>query len=276
MITNPHIGNYGRLGNQMFQLATLIGIAKKNGTEVVIPNDQTGHLTDFSTGQGISYGLELPSLFELHGVRQVPSNELTIERYYNERSFTFDEKIFDEPDNTAFVGYFQSEKYFKHARHEVLSAFWFKQDVVEEASNEIDKINPDPNKEIVAIHVRRGDYLGNQGNHCVLPIEYYDDTIQTFFYDKEYDFWIFSDDPDWCAENFDGGTIINTQNPYVDLCLMSMCNHNVIANSSFSWWGAWLNPRHSKIVVAPSLWFGPYLAGIHSTIDLIPESWFVL
>jgi hypothetical protein len=128
----------------------------------------------------------------------------------------------------------------------------------------------------IAIHVRRGDYVNNSANHTDLSREsYYLDAIHHLFSEQigNAQIVVFSDNPDWCESAFEGAHIMRTSSSYVDMCAMSMCNHYIIANSSFSWWGAWLNPSPNKIVTAPMLWFGPNLRH-YSTKDILPEDWF--
>ena len=129
----------------------------------------------------------------------------------------------------------------------------------------------------IALHIRRGDFLINSLNHNNLTIEYYKDALSCFDSDREV--IIFSDDPEWCKsqdlfsdERF---LVSESDSSYVDLCLMSMCSDFIIANSTFSWWGAWLSNNQSKSVIAPSKWFG--VNNLHHNIkDLFPEQWKVL
>ena len=132
----------------------------------------------------------------------------------------------------------------------------------------------------ISVHVRRGDFLINSGNHYNLSLDYYEKAISLLprVYDScDLPVLVFSDDPDWCKEQKlfeDNRFMISEGNSaYVDMCLMSMCSWHVIANSSFSWWGAWLSD--SKKVIAPSKWFGPNNAA-NDTKDLYCEEWVVV
>ena len=128
--------------------------------------------------------------------------------------------------------------------------------------------------EVLSIHVRRTDYLSNSANHFNLDFDYYEKALE--YFDTE-QVIVFSDDPEWCKQqkifSDDRFMISESGDNKIDLCLMSMCNHHIIANSSFSWWGAWL--AKSKKVVAPSTWFGPNNAD-KDTKDLLPKSWIVI
>ena len=128
------------------------------------------------------------------------------------------------------------------------------------------------------MHVRRGDFIHKQHFHPLLPLEYYKAGVQETATKNSNCILVFSDDIDWCKQVFGGDRRIKystNKNPFVDMCAMSMCNNHIIGNSTFSWWGAWLNPNPTKIVVAPKGWFG--LGYAHWTIkDLFPDSWIKL
>jgi hypothetical protein len=155
---------------------------------------------------------------------------------------------------TYLHGYFQSEKYFKHNREKILE-FFICNEVIDNLSK---KYKNNLNKNTCSIHVRRGDYLNFSDHHPTQNMEYYKSAISVVGSDKT--FFIFSDDISWCKENFnflDNVIYCEDNEDYEDLYLMSLCNDNIIANSSFSWWGAWLNNNKNKKVVAPKKWFGP-------------------
>ena len=123
----------------------------------------------------------------------------------------------------------------------------------------------------ISIHIRRTDYVTSNGYHPVQSIEYYKQAIEII---GDYDnIFVFSDDINWCKENlkFDNMIFVDGNDDVEDMWLMSICNHNVIANSSFSWWGAWLNNNPDKKVIAPNNWFGSQTN--LNTNDLIPNTW---
>ena len=166
-------------------------------------------------------------------------------------------------------GFFQTEKYFKHIEDEVREDFTFHDEIVEECSAIMEEFN-NP----IALHVRRGDFLHNSGNHPPLELEYYAEALKNFNDNREV--IIFSNDSEWCKEQelfeSDRFAVSEGGNQFYDLCLMSMCSDFIIANSSFSWWGAWLANRGE--VIAPKKWFGPNLN--HDTKDLYCPEWKVL
>lgn len=170
-------------------------------------------------------------------------------------------------------GYFQKPTCFNEIRKSLLDEFAFPEldDKFTELLNEIENSNS------VAIHIRRGDYLKSKINehHGILPITYYQDAI-SYLSDKLTNpyYFVFSDDPAWCAENLlflDNKYIVSDDHQtWVDMYLMSQCKHHIIANSSFSWWGAWLNKNPDKIVIAPKRWF------METETNIIPEEWISL
>ena len=127
----------------------------------------------------------------------------------------------------------------------------------------------------LSLNIRRGDFLINSGNHHNLGLDYYDKALAEF--PTSVPVLIFSDDPKWCGEQEifgdDRFLIAEGNSSYVDLCLMSLCEGHIIANSTFSWWGAWL--ADSKMVVAPSVWFGPNNAHLDIK-DLYLDHWEVI
>ncbi len=163
-------------------------------------------------------------------------------------------------------GFWQSEKYFKESENEI------RKELQPDADFKIRLINILPtNSNIVSMHIRRTDYFKSKGFHPIQSIEYYTKALDII---GEYDFiFVFSDDISWCEENlkFKNMIFIKGQSDIEDMLLMSMCTHNIIANSTFSWWGAWLNSNPDKIVVAPSQWFGNKVK--LNTIDIIPDNW---
>jgi hypothetical protein len=173
------------------------------------------------------------------------------------------------------MGYFQTEKYFEHCSDLIRGFFKFNSETIKKAKNNFPSFPKDV--EFVSIHLRRGDYVGLQQFHPIMDSDYYFEAMNEFM-EGNYCFLIFSDDIAYCKELFgkqENIVYIEGNNPEIDMCMMSICHHNVIANSSFSWWGAWLNTNPNKKVVAPKKWFGPAYKKIHDTKDLYPKSWVI-
>ena len=189
---------------------------------------------------------------------------------YNEPFFGYN-KI-NIVDNTLLVGYFQSEKYILHNRDEIIKLFQPSENDLKYIEKKYGDILKNNN---CSIHVRRGDYIKVQNHHPLCEKTYYEESIKNFNNDTTY--IIFSDDINWCKENLHikNSYYVENENDYIEMYLMSMCDNNIIANSSFSWWGAWLNQKSNKKVIAPKKWFGPAKGNI-ITKDIYAEKWLVI
>ncbi len=254
------LGQLGRLGNQMFQLASLRGIAANNGYNYALPPSR-------NKNEWVDHQLFIP--FTLEGVN--PLNVQFIEHdrpTVEEDTFYFNEKLFNDcPDWVTLQGYFQSQKYFLNIEDTIRSMFTFRPEVLDPCKSMINSVE-DP----VSLHIRRGDYLTNHANHNNLGFDYYAKGLDHF---EGRNIIIFSDDPAWCKQQElfkdDNRFLVSEENnQYTDMCLMSLCRSHIIANSSFSWWGAWLS--NSLDVVAPSKWFGPDKVHL-DTKDLYCKGW---
>ena len=284
MIGFDHIGTMGRFGNQMFQYAALKGIAAHRGYEYTIPPENPRIQID-------NYGLI--EAFELSDNKKIG----WLNTQYDiiaEKHFHFDEDLFNTfPDGSGLYGFFQSEKYFKHIEDEIREDFTFKKEWLEPCEG----FRKDLGDEVIFLHVRRGDpnladkrgfkwaYTQCSSQHPPQPLEYYEKALKEF--DDDMPVVVFSDSIDWVKEQdlfkpdrfmiseqtdkFSDGALV----PYIDLCLMTLCDHAIIANSSMSWWGAWLIQNEYKKVVAPKMWFGPAYAD-KDTKDLYPKGCIVI
>lgn len=193
-----------------------------------------------------------------------------------EPHFQYWDGIVDAPSNSYLSGYWQSEKYFHEFGSQIRDDFSFPR-VVDQTNAALTQRIADANA--ISLHVRRGDYASDPKNTSVYhlcSLEYYRSAIQHLAsrVDKPH-FFIFSDDIAWVKENlllaFAHTWVANNsgRESFNDMRLMSQCKHHIIANSSFSWWGAWLNPHPEKIVVAPKRWF----ANSTNSVDLVPSGW---
>lgn len=265
MIYSSQIGNYGHLGNQMFQYASLRGIASNRGFDWAIPS--AGEFGNrYPLRSSIYACFELDSLTDHNIIRTIASQTVV------ERKFDFDEELFDScPDNSDLIGYFQSYRYFDQIKDSIRQDFKFKPDVADSAKKFLKDIDT---SNAVSVHVRRTDYVSNSAYHTNIPADFYLNVIKNIGNIDHV--VIFSDDIGWCRENFRGSDVLfSDQSAYIDMCAMSMCRTNIIANSSFSWWAAWLNQWKNKLVFSPSQWFGPANAHLN-TKDLIPKDWIKL
>jgi hypothetical protein len=250
----------GGLGNFLFQIATSFNYSKKynkklviNANDVYVVHNNINHYQDniFSKLEFVNY---TPFL----------------EKKYTETLFEYNE--IPHFEGSLYIdGYFQSEKYFSSLRNEILKLF----DFGEKTKNKITKKYSEYlDKNTCSIHVRRGDYLNYPDTHPTLTLEYYSQAISHF--EGDVTFLVFSDDINWCKENLnlltDRLVYIEGNTDYQDLYLMSICKNNIICNSTFSWWGAWLNKNKNKKVITPSKWFGDKLKH-YNTNDLYCNNW---
>lgn len=264
----------GGLGNQMFQYAAAKALATRLNTSLVLDLYSFSKKTQATVR---SYELNIfniensPVHSTLKGMlvtkaRPFIQKHRSLFQNFGILTDTYAiqyQSIFESmTGNITMSGYFQNERYFKDITNTLRSNFTFR--------NTLTERNLDISKKItscqsVAIHIRRGDYLNanSQSNFITLDKEYYKKAIQIITNNIENpEFFIFSEDFEWIKENLSFGdypvTFIDWnkgKDSYIDMQLMSLCNHNIIANSSFSWWAAWLNNNRDKIVIAPDCWF---------------------
>jgi hypothetical protein len=252
------LGNYGHIGNQMFQYASLKGIALSNNTDYIIPPKEVFG-TQYNTLS------KLDDCFELDCKRGITNFET-----YTEKSFSFDEDLLKNvKSDINLQGYFQSEKYFLKYKENIKKDFTFKDEIL---NSSLDFVSQYEN--LISLHIRRNDYVGN-ANHPIPSLDdYY--KVALSIIGKDFPVLVFSDDPNWCKEQeifSDDRFLISENDPYLDLCLMSLCNYHIIANSSFSWWGAWLSD--SKMIISPKKWFGGQAIN-NDTSDLYCSGWVIL
>lgn len=246
MICFSRIGKFGRLGNQLFQIAATIGFAEENNVQAKF------------------YKWEYSDYFKTPIDQSLNGSEII--NTIHERVFNYNHLHYIK--NSDLIGYFQSEKYFKNCKDEIREYFTFVDFLID-----YNIINHVENS--CSIHVRRGDYVNLQDYHPFPGMDYYRNSISYMKNKGVNIFYIFSDDIEWCKEHFsymDEIIYVEGNINIKDLALMSICKNNIIANSSFSWWGAWLNRNDNKIVISPSVWFGPSKKGV-ITEDLYCEGW---
>jgi hypothetical protein len=251
-----------RLGNNLFQYAAARGLAQRHATGVAVMG---------TPSRLSSLALRADTVF-VDEAGQAHAGWLE----HRERSFTFDSGVAQLPDQTLLAGYFQSERYFRHIADELRVELRPRS---EPAPRDMALLDRFAATQSVAVHVRRGDYVTSPRaamGHGALGPTYYRNALRELRRRGiEPEVIVFSDDPGWCQANLELGapTIwmrTNVEAPEQDLLLMAGCRHHVIANSSFSWWGAWLGKRPGQVVLAPSRWFAGY---DHDTSDLLPAGW---
>ena len=253
----------GGLGNQMFQVSVTYNLAKINNDVSVF--NFSGCTTNLQGNTSLSYLNNIFSEF-------LNSNNIIVSKIYEETSFSF--KKIEYTKNLKLIGYFQSEKYFLESGDEIKNKFL---DGLKKEKEKYKKINSfvkkiKGDKTLVSVHVRRGDYLNYSLTHTPCSLQYYNNSL-SFLKDTIGDFLpiIITDDKEWCKENFKEYIISPFENEIEDFILMTICEHNIIANSTFSWWGAYLNQNKEKIIIGPKKWFGPN--GHQDQQDIIPNKW---
>jgi hypothetical protein len=257
----------GGLGNMLFQIAAGISFSIKSNTDLSLINlySHFEYLNADQTYQPkLKHSFEYLKLNQFKNFRDKPTPIEPLKLI----TFPFEYVDYLPPCDHIIEGFFQSEKYFINQRQNILSYF--------RPSDEIKKILKKydfANFKTTSIHVRRGDYLNNPDYHTVQSKEYYYEAIE-ITKNKTDKYLIFSDDLEWCKNNFKGEEFIFIENEkdYVEIYLMSLCNNNIISNSSFSWWGAWMNENDQKIIIGPKKWFGPKDKTLTDK-DIIPEKW---
>lgn len=283
----------GGLGNQMFQYALYLKLSKILGDEKVsIDCNRFNSVSD-------NKGFELKKVFGLedcfndsNDFKKLIDDKMNMISRIRRKLFGFKKTYIIEHDNLSFKpeilkidngdfylrGLWQSELYFKDIKNLVLEKFNFNIDLDEKNESILNEI---VNSDSVSVHIRRGDYLSKKyydilGDVC--DRNYYINAFNTIISSiSNATFYIFSDDIEWVKENIllelnNKITYINWNigdDSFIDMFLMSKCKHNIIANSTFSWWGAYLNINDNKIVVTPKRWFKTK----KYNNDIIPEGW---
>lgn len=284
----------GGLGNQMFQYAAGLSLALTKKTELLIDESfliaETNNLYTKRNLELKCFNLDIKIAgkkdIERFNITQSNKYIRSLQRnfpflfsnlYAAESGMMFQKGFFNFPKNTYLDGFWQSEKYFKNIESILENKFTPKEAPNTENSAWLNKIS---SCESVSLHIRRGDYIlskSSQEHHGNLILSYYINAlniIKSKYSNSEV--FVFSDDLDWCKENLNLEFKIHfvdanqKSNFHYDMYLMSHCKHNIIANSSFSWWGAWLNRNPEKMVIAPNKWFTDELT---TTKDLIPTGW---
>ena len=286
----------GGIGNQMFQYA--FGKCLASMLQVPVKFDIVD-LLDRSDKLNITYRdfelsvfkakVEIASQEDLQIFNHNPKNIfsklsnkikrsfLKVDKFNEKAYFVYDPTVLNCSSYTYFEGFWQNEKYFNKCESEIRKDLAFKPLLSKENLTFADTIK---SSNSISIHVRRGDYITNsQANqfHGVCSVEYYCKAV-ALIVEKipNPSLFFFSDEPDWVKQNlqFNLPTTYISHNvgksSFIDMQLMSMCKHNVIANSPFSWWGAWLNNNPKKIVIAPKDWM---IVNFVDSSDLIPKQW---
>ncbi|TDQ09945.1 alpha-1,2-fucosyltransferase [Pedobacter metabolipauper] len=288
---------WGGLGNQLFQYSFGKCLSLKYNTPLKLDlqfNNQSTKKTKRDFGlKNFNLDLKIATISEIHTFKYFNSGILSrIERKAVQQMPALNKNmIIEKPfvhidpknlkNNCYYDGYWQSEKYFKPIAGILRKELNLDLDLDlknQQFMRHIDSC------ESVSLHIRRGDYVSKipgQNTYKICGMDYYQQAIQ-YFKEKLTDavFYVFSDDMEWARANFTGDQFImvdhNPDQPHIDLQLMSSCKHHIIANSSFSWWAAWLNDFKDKKVISPKSWFNNPNTDLLATNMLIPKAWIKL
>ena len=284
----------GGLGNQMFQYAVGRHLAHINNTELKMDISAYNYdgpleyaLGPFNVNTSFAGDEEIAKLkeitaggFEKFVYGLFHKSKMQSKSFVRYNKPDFNPSILRHPDNVYIEGYYNSEKYFIQIEQIIRDEFSFKEAPSGKNKEVADMI---AQSNAVSLHIRRGDYVADPTKHTshgFCGLEYYQRSIEKIL-GKVDDptFFVFSDSADWCRENLKiGHNVVYVDHNNMDTChedmrLMSLCRHNIIANSTFSWWGAWLNGNPDKMVFAPKQWFA---RSDKNPKDIIPESWIKL
>ena len=251
----------GGLGNQLFQISAAHALALKNND--ISGFNLNGCYTPLQGNPSTKYKNNI--LSKINDISEINSSNVYVEPTFSHNEIPYS-------NNLVLDGYFQSEKYFKEHKNEIIDLFHFSYDDRKTVRDFLIWWGV-TDKPITSVHIRRGDYLSNPDFHPVCELEYYTKAMKEI---GDSYFIFISDDMDWVEKNFRGKNFVHStfNDEILDLTLMTECDHNIISNSSFSWWGAYLNRNPNKKVIAPKKWFGP--KGPQDTQDIIPSDWSII
>ncbi|MDC1211471.1 alpha-1,2-fucosyltransferase [Amylibacter sp.] len=270
----------GGLGNQLFQYSVARSLADQLGVDLGLDVREYNNFSNFQMGLS---NFDIRANLNPDGLIRHKQNSTILfaleklfgmqKHVYYEPFLSFDEKVLTKQDGTFLKGYWQSEKYFTD-KNKIMDDLQIIKSPTEKNIQIKTKIEECFS---ISLHIRRGDYVLNSA-HGTCDLTYYRKAVQFFInkYGLNFEIFAFSDDPNWVKDNLQLPVKINflsnnsSQKNYEDLRLMSYCNHNIIANSSFSWWGAWLNKNPNKIVIAPKLWYANQKI---ENRDITPKNW---
>lgn len=257
-----------QFGSQMTQYAGLYAVSRKLDAEIVFILEQMNFFR----------GVKLFDAFSLHN-KIIGMNDIKFSSFTLKHDECLDSRVFNlSPSvNWDIGGLFHTCKYFHEYEKDIQNIFTFKDSIKEVATQKINEIKQSESYPLVSLHIRRGDYL--EVSSLNLDLSYYNEALSIFLnkFDNNYfKLVVFSDDISWCKQNIIGENVFYSENNsnYVDMCMMSMCDHHIVANSSFSWWGAYLNPSSDKLVVCPYEYIGSSDTQ-HQFINgnYFPDSW---
>ena len=275
----------GGLGNQLFQYSAARSLADRLNVNLGLDT------REYNAGSPFEMGLKhfnIRAEFNPKGLIKHRKNGFSKyildialgnhKNVYKETNLSFNNLFHSLPNKTYLKGYWQSEKYFENNQKNIFKDL---QIITPQSKKNIKILENISKTNSVSLHIRRGDYVTNSAynmKHGTCSLDYYKKSVDYLSksLNKNFTIFAFSDDPEWVFKNLKLPMDIqfiehnSSKKNYEDLRLMSQCNHNIIANSSFSWWGAWLNRSPKRTIISPKKW---YVDKNIKNIDIIPNNW---
>jgi len=246
-ITKLDISTSCDFGSQMGQYASMIAISKKTGLDILFIKEYIEQRWGFPLNEPFKTKIKTISISDL--------NDETIYDIDIDSTQQIDERLFylESNQNYNLSGIFNTYDIFNPIKEDILNIFTFKDEIRKFCLDYISNIKQE-DEVLISIHFRRGDYL--QVSSLNLSLEYYKEAttiIQSLLPNTKIKYLIFSNGMDWVKENFklENCIYVDGLDRFKDMCLMTLCDHNIIANSTFSWWGAYLNQNPNKKVICP-------------------------
>jgi SAM-dependent methyltransferase len=251
MLTFSRLGRMGNLGNQLFEIASTIGLAAKHGHDYQFPE----------------------WAYQKFFIGPIPTGQLPGTPVLNEQLYHNHDWPIKRGENYDLKGWLQSEKYWENVEPQIRKLFTFQEELAAGVRNRFAAAFKKPT---IAISIRRGDYVDNP-NYELLPVTYYIQALLHHFPNwQDYNIIFFSDDLPYCRIHFEclqNAWFTDGLNAIEQLCLMSMCNHFIIANSTFSWWGAYLGEKEETKIIRPAYLFAGPLLAKNDAKDFYPDRW---
>lgn len=264
-ISTNHMGG---ICNVMFKLSAAISLAIDNEIDYIFSTEFLRPISNECPKPGYDPDYSVYSDNLLRNIRFIDKLPTPYRTHKEPISFNYQPIEYNKGENLLLEGYFQSEKYFINNKDYIVDLFKPTEDIKQTILKSIPNVN-----QSVSIHIRRGDYLNTPDYHPQQSLDYYMKSIELIGTNKNY--LIFSDDLNGVKPMFDflpNKQFISLGKDYLDLYAISMCEHNIICNSTFGWWGAYLNENSEKKVIGPNNWFGPSARHLNSC-DILPADW---
>lgn len=258
----------GGIGNVMFKLSAAISLSLDNNVDYIFSTEFLRPISNECPKAGFDPNYSIYSDNLLRNIVFIEKLPTPYRIHKEPLTFNYESITYNKGENLLLDGYFQSEKYFINNKDYIINLFKPTKNIKQTILKKLPNV-----KNSISIHIRRGDYLTSPDHHPQQSLDYYIAAANLLGVDRNY--LIFSDDLNSVKSMFDflpNKQFISLDKDYLDLYTMSVCEHNIICNSTFGWWGAYLNTNSSKTVIAPKKWFGTSYTDFN-TSDICPPAW---